>query len=180
MGFFDDFDDSDSSKKEKQDEKERTIDTSELRIDGHLFRFGDETIQISNIGSMNTSKLPLPEFPGKAIVAFVVALVMFSDSNTAVIAVAPAVLGFIWIRAWLKDMRIAKEGAFLNITMNSGARYAILFRNKEYIRKFRSKFDSIFADDGAKPINATFDMRSGNFLDHSPVSNSTMTGVVNK
>lgn len=165
-----------------QKQNGQRIETSELIINGNLFRFGDETINISNIASMNTSDLPVPAGPGKTILVLVlIALGGLAAQHIVGVIVAVgcvALAVYLW-RSSKEEAEAAKQAGYLNITLNAGVQYSIFFFKKEYIKNFRAKFDEIFYSGGKNQVQAVFDMRSGNFITDSSVSGSNLVGKAN-
>ena len=134
----------------------RKIKTDELIIDGHLLKWKNVTVQISNISSITTWEIK-PRFPILSIILGIVGIVLlilveydrsFRYMDLDAYGTAALVFAFIRFIIWLIAYLMSKNLQYLHIYMASGAVYSILFKNKEFAQEVLQLFARIFKDGG--------------------------------
>ena len=149
------------------DNSNKKIITAKLIIEGHLLKWDNVTIQISNISSVTAWKIEPPPFPTTAVllsVALGFAGMAYTPLGGAFLIVA---LGFIFW--WQQEYRESKEKEYLNICTNSGIIYSILFNNKEFMRKVLRAFAIIFRDGEKAGIELNMNIVNSTFSGDSAV-----------
>ena len=139
------------------------IKTDELIIEGHLLRWENVTVQISNISSITAWNAKSPDFPIGAVVLIVFSIISFAMNTSETsrymsyyhrvsiftpLGVVLLVIAGILIFNWSKECEEAKHRNYLKIYMNSCVVYSILFRNKDFMHEVLRVFAEIFKDGG--------------------------------
>ena len=151
-------------------QKKEVIKTSNIIIEGHLFKFHNLTIQISNISMMNVVNAEVPEFPWKKVgIAVLLSIVAAAESGGAIIALIALAAAVFWGYTWYKEKTENKNSAYLHLVLNSGQAYFIYCRDKNFLYKFRNLFNEIFANGGKEGVSYNFNLNKCTFSDHSSV-----------
>lgn len=124
--------------------KEKVIETDELQIRGHLLRWRDVVIQISNISQIAIGNYPKPPFPLWAVAAILIG--MFFWSFNAFIGMIGVLLGGGVIAMWYESWWSRKDHKFLHLYLNSGTTFSFLFEEETFLRKVLDVFANIFED----------------------------------
>ena len=124
------------------DSKNKVIETQNFSIRGHLLRWYDTAIQISNISMISTAPLPTPRFPLWTLAGAVIGMVLlsqesyYSDFSTfQVIGMGVLTVCVIAIIAWATVVQDAKEKKYLHIFLNSGYVYSFVFRDQDFLKQ---------------------------------------------
>lgn len=131
--------------------KEKFIETSSLRITGHLLQWEDVAIQISNISIISTANIQLPRFPVWAVIAAVIGLALvdvLKMVSLLVLALACVVIYF-----WYSETEKKKKLKALTISLNSGEIFSIIFTDAAFLKRVLSVFSNIFEEG---PTHATY------------------------
>ncbi|MBQ6987217.1 MAG: hypothetical protein IJQ25_09545 [Oscillibacter sp.] len=139
------------------DPKSKVVETSELQIRGHLLRWSDTVIQLSNISMVSTTELPVPRFPAFAILAAIAGCVLlamdsrsyYHDETLQMLGCVGIGVSIALIILWAIACGANKGKTYLNLALNSGTVYSFLFTNKEFMRQVLQVFANIF-ESGAK------------------------------
>lgn len=161
--------------------KEKSIETSELRIKGNILCWHDTMIQLSNISYISTSPLELIEFPKYSILMIIAAILLFSIN--ILVSVVLLVCSIVWIYRWFKINEIRKYKTVLNISMNSGNNLCILFGSGgSFLDDVLKVLEEIIIDGGVGEQNVDINIRhcniSGNahILDNLNISKGGFYG----
>ena len=169
--------------------KEKQVKTQRLSIVGHLLRWEDVVIQISNISLISTSNFKQTALPVWAIVMRVIGVILLPFIWWA--GLLCLALGIFVIWAWYTENQKTKKYKYLNIQLNSGRMFSLLFENKEFLNQVLDVFANIFEDDDyrAKNRDIRIDIQNCHVEDRSnlnvEVSNSsadhggTVIGAIN-
>ena len=189
----------------QSDPKEKTIEVDEFTIKGHLLRWKDVVIQISNISLVTAVDVVPPEevSPGTALRQLCGALIALAGMLSLLMGLLGAAIGamrgddagtFLGLGVILSIAGIAMIAyrgqvstpptkRYLDIYLNSGNRYSLLFEDNAFRRKVLNFFSMIFQDGATeikvpttieikdpatknkvlKPINITIDIKNSEF-----------------
>ncbi len=147
--------------------KERIVETNNLLIRGNLLLWKGVIIQISNISLLTTADFNGPSFPIWSFLLIILGFAMFSNAILAGIALI--LISIFIIFRWYKKTQIAKNRKYLNILLNSGQTYSILFNNHAFLSKVFKVLANIL-DDGVSPnTNYYIDMSNCTIANNSSV-----------
>lgn len=111
--------------------KESKIDTNALNIQGNILSWDDTTLQLSNISSISTAILKKLSFPMWTIVCFLIGMVIGEASG--MVAGTLIIVGLVGICFWFAENKDRSRMICLSIIMNSGERFCILFRDRNFL-----------------------------------------------
>ncbi|WP_317380602.1 hypothetical protein [uncultured Intestinimonas sp.] len=131
--------------------KEKQVKTQRLSIVGHLLRWDDVVIQISNISLISTSNLQQTPMPFWAIILIIFGVVLLPIIWWA--SLLCLALGILVIWAWYKETKKTEKYKYLNIQLNSGRMFSLLFENQEFLNQVLDVFANIFEDDNDQAQN---------------------------
>ena len=137
--------------------KEKTVQTKQLLIQGHLLRWEGVIIQISNISLITSTNLNPPGFPIWAAIAVLAGIALLKPI-WYVGLIALAVGGFS-IYSWYSEYEQAKDHKYLNILLNSGFTYSILFSNEAFLDEVMCVFANIFENGEEYSTNYYIDIK---------------------
>jgi len=120
--------------------KDKVIETENFTIRGHLLRWGDTAIQISNISSVSIELPHVADIPYHWILILSIAGAWFINDGELTIGTLIASLGIFFFCvicvAVLTGFAVAGLGMQLKIRMDSGDVYSFSFsKNKEFMRQ---------------------------------------------
>ena len=98
--------------------KEKVIETDELQVRGHLLRWKDVVIQISNISQISVGNYPRPPFPLWTIAAILIGLCFLPYNKF--IGMIGLLVGIAVIAMWYESWWDKKDYKFLRLYLNSG------------------------------------------------------------
>lgn len=139
--------------------KENNIVTEQLEIQGNLLRWEGTIIQISNISLITTSNLSTPRFPLWSLLLALAGIVAIAEESLLLglfLIVVTSAIGYLWY----SDYQYAKSGKFLNLLLNSGHTYSIVFHDKKFLRKVLGVFSSIMIDGSNPAVNYNIDLNN--------------------
>ena len=151
--------------------KEKTVKTEKLLIQGHLLRWEDVVIQISNISLITSSDVITAQFPTWAGIMAVVGLALLGlvwYLGLILIAIA----GFA-IFSWYSSVQEAKNRKYLNILLNSGQTYSIMFQSKHFLNDVLQVFANIFEEGSAGGTNYYINIKDSKIDHNSSIIRST-------
>lgn len=144
--------------------KEKTVNTEKLFIQGHLLRWEDVIIQISNISLITSANVTAPQFPLWALIMAVVGLVLLKPIwYIGLILIAIAIFAFF---AWYSSVQDAKNSKYLNILLNSGQTYLIMFQSKHFLNDVLQVFANIFEEGPSGNTNYYINIKDSK-IDHN-------------
>lgn len=153
--------------------KEKTVETRNLQIKGHLLQWEDVAIQISNISLVTSSDVQPSQFPVGVVVLIVLAFALiFFNVIFGLILLALAVLV---CYLWYRENEKKKKLKFLHLQLNSGTTFSILFQSKEFLNEVLTVFSNIFEDGGKVSSEYYFDLKNCTITEGSSV-----VGTVNE
>ncbi len=143
------------------DSKEKVIHTDHLQIKGHLLRWNDVVIQISNISQISIGNYPVPRFPISALLILGVGLV--SLPLNILFALVMIALGVFIIVVWYREKNSKKGHKFLHLRLNSGTVFSFEFAQESFLRRVLEIFANIFEDvERTANSNVTIDIKNCN------------------
>lgn len=124
--------------------KEKVIETDELQVRGHLLRWKDVVIQISNISQISVGNYPRPPFPLWTIAAILIGLCFLPYNKF--IGMIGLLVGIAVITMWYESWWDKKDYKFLRLYLNSGTSFFFTFKEEFFLRKVLDVFANIFED----------------------------------
>ena len=172
-----------SNEIEPANEEYEALETTSLTIKGHLLRWNNYVVQISNISLVSSGEKDQPSFPKWILWTTLIGIIIlaygikessgyYSDNELAGgmigIAILLLAIAVIALVIWINQVWSCQEEKYLHIHMNSGSTYSILFKDKEFLeKKVIPMFSKIF-EDGAKDNSSFYiDIRNCNIEDSS-------------
>ena len=172
-----------SNEIEPANEEYEALETTSLTIKGHLLRWNNYVVQISNISLVSSGEKDPPSFPKWILWTTLIGIIIlaygikessgyYSDNELAGgmigIAILLLAIAVIALVIWINQVWSCQEEKYLHIHMNSGSTYSILFKDKEFLeKKVIPMFSKIF-EDGAKDNSSFYiDIRNWNIEDSS-------------
>lgn len=151
--------------------KGKTIETDNLRIAGNLLGWNGALIQISNISLITTENLNTARFPLWTILCAIIGFALLRGATffgILLIITAGAACYY-----WYTKVQETKNHKYLNILLNSGYTYSILFKNDSFLDDVLLVFSNILEEDKKGKTNYFIDMES------CTITNSSVGSTVN-
>lgn len=146
--------------------KRRTIETPTLSVKGNLLFWNNTLIQINNISMITITNLEKLPFPLQAILILVVGfIILFASAPIGLIIIA---IGGGWVFLWVNKNSELDTQMHLNILLNSGNWFTILFENKDFLSEVHTILINILSSSEPN-YNITFDIKNNTFHDDSGV-----------
>lgn len=123
------------------------VETDYLYIEDNIMRWSDTIIQISNIAMVSTANIGTRPFPILSILIMLLGIGAFSFSPLLGVLLLGG--GVAWVIIWNQQHEKEKQMQLLNISLNSGTNYMILFHS----RKFLAEVFMTIADLVSKPFS---------------------------
>lgn len=169
-------------------QKSKKIETPNFSIKGNLLRWEDVVIQISNISLISSSKFQKTPFSKWNILFLLAGIVLLPI--IAYLGLLCLAVGAFLIWTWYTEKERTKNFKYLNIQLNSGRVFSLLFEDKTFLVEVLNLFATIFEDDDAAKNRSIYidiancrveDQSSVNLTvnDSSAEGGSTMIGTVN-
>lgn len=138
-------------------DKEKSIVTNELVIEGNILICTDSIVQISNISSISTYSFNKEPFPKLVLLVFLATLYAFNYSMT--MAVVLFIVGIGWLLYWNNKNKELEKKRSLNIVMNSGNSLSIVVNDEEFLQKIIKVLGAIITKGGVgnKTVNISLD-----------------------
>lgn len=148
--------------------KEKRVNTPSLSIVGRLLRWEDTIIQIDNISLISTTDFQQTSFPLWSLVLILIGLLLIRYSVfVGLICLAGAGLA-IWF--WNAEVQKTQSYKYLNIQLNSGRVFSLLFESDVFLKQVLDVFANIFEDNDLTDKNIYIDIRNCRIDDHSNVN----------
>ena len=148
--------------------KAKQVNTPSFSIVGHLLRWEDTIIQIDNISMISIASFQQAPFPLWSIVLILVGLLLIRYSIfVALLCLAGGGL-LIWF--WNIDVQKTQNYKYLNIQLNSGRVFSLLFESDMFLKQVLDVFANIFEDDNLAGKNIYIDIKNCRIDDHSNVN----------
>lgn len=144
----------------------KTIETDILNVRGNLISWKDTFIQISSISMISTTDVDKNSFPILSIVMGLIGLFVMKTS----VLIGLLLLAFcgLWIYKWYSDTERLKKLKKLNIILNSGGTYTLVFNDKLFLDQVISILENILSTSD-KNSNITFNIKDNTFEGNSSV-----------
>lgn len=140
--------------------EENFIETSELRLRGHLLTWKGIAIQISNISMMHISDVQTLKLPIWVLAILVLGVIcVFIQLIAGLILI---IVGGVFLYLWTKDVGERRKHKYLKIMLNSGRTYSIHFKDKDFLEEVFNTLENVF-ESGPNlnnTNNITFDMEN--------------------
>ena len=148
--------------------KEKRVNTPSLSIVGRLLRWEDTIIQIDNISLISTADFQQTSFPLWSLVLILIGLLLIRYSVfVGLICLAGGGLA-IWF--WNAEVQKTQSYKYLNIQLNSGRVFSLLFESDVFLKQVLDVFANIFEDNDLTDKNIYIDIRNCRIDDHSNVN----------
>ena len=160
-----------------EDSKNKVISTANLTIRGHLLKWSDTAIQISNISMVSTGDLPTPRFPPWTIIMLLVGLFVtipaaqslsashgyFDNMTVLMLAVGLVLLsiGGGGFAAWLSSVQDNASQKYLHLFLNSGNIYSFVVRDQKFLQQMLQVFANIFESGTTSETNISINTQVG-------------------
>lgn len=155
-------------------QKEKTVKTEKLLIQGQLLKWDDVVIQISNISMITASDIQGPNFPLWSVFLCLVGIYLLNMKSLWYIGVALVIIAGIVIYTWYSQKKITQAHKYLNILMNSGYTYSILFESEPFLKKVLQIFANIFEAGSGAGVNYFIDLTGCRIDNNSSVIKTVM------
>lgn len=127
------------------------IHTPTIFLERNLMIWNNHTmIQLSNISYISAENLPILVFPFLAALLIFAGLMMLMAGGAMVfMGLIVGALGGGWIYLWYKENERRRNGAILQIKMNSGNELNFEFASKDFLYVVADKLQAILINGGA-------------------------------
>ena len=168
---------------------ERKVETKNLYIKDNIIRWSDTVLQISNVSMISTANVRGKPFPILAAVLVLLGVVIGSIANqwgssgSSGMGILITTGGIVWIVVWAIQNENAKTITALNISMNSGDVFTVIFHDKQFLQEVISRMTNLI-NKPAEERNLTINIKDNTFHDGSSVfggfiDNSTKNIYIN-
>lgn len=149
--------------------KDKTVETENLLVRGNQLQWDGVLIQISNISLITTSDMNSPVYPLWAAIVGILGLVLVFNSDTWFLGLLLILVAGAASYLWYTKLKVAQQSKYLNIQLNSGRMYSILFRDEAFLKKVFHVFSNIFDEGPSSEINYHIDMKNCHIDNNSSV-----------
>lgn len=150
-------------------EKEKSIETSQLKITGNIMTWEDTMIQLANVSSISTTPLVLRGFPWWTLFIFIIGFILKKNSGFLMfLCFVIGAAGIIW---WYVINETRKESINLNLMLNSGYCFSIQFKDRTFVNKVLEVLKCIIKDGGIGQNNITINVSGNNFSGNADILN---------
>ena len=159
--------------------KVKKVETTDFRLEGYLLKWKDVMIQVNNVSMITASDLPVPPFPFWSLggPAFGILLGMFGQSiyedGIVTLGICVGIVSVGFLLYWIYEATSAQEHKCLNIFMNSGYTYSIVFKNNEFLGEVLSLLEKIFISEIDERTNYYFNIQECKIENGSLVNRGT-------
>lgn len=165
-----------------ENQEKNVIQTDSLFISGHLLRWANVVLQISNISLITTTNLQKPAFPSLCWISLFLGAFFFTLNGFFLKFLGLLLLAFSVYLAyqWYMEYQSSKTSKCLHIHMNSGRVFSIVFRSQDFLTQVLNVFANIFEQGGQASSedihidiqNCSIDMQECSFDNQSSLINS--------
>ena len=148
--------------------KEKRVNTPSLSIVGRLLRWEDTIIQIDNISLISTADFQQTSFPLWSLVLILIGLLLIRYS--VFVGLICLTGGGLAIWFWNPEVQKTQSYKYLNIQLNSGRVFSLLFESDVFLKQVLDVFANIFEDDNLAGKNIYIDIKNCRIDDHSNVN----------
>lgn len=159
---------------------DKTVETDSLYIHGHLLKWENVVVQISNISSITASNIPIEKKSQYWLWgALVIGLLGFTglmsrDKGLAISLLALSVLCIsVWWNKNEEEKKDAKKLKCLSIFLNSGSTYSIIFDDESFLQQVLQVFANIFENGAQAGTNYHINLTGCTIDNQSSVVNAT-------
>lgn len=161
------------------DSKNKVIATQNLTIRGHLLKWSDTSIQISNISMVSTASLPVPNLPMWTVVMLIIGLLVlgvsadsgYGASAGIAIGLLLSVIGGAGIAVWVSSTQDAVAQKYLHIFLNSGNVYSFIVRDQKFLQQMLQVFSNIFESGTTNETNFQINVQGCEIRENGAVVN---------
>lgn len=129
-------------------DKVKSIETKNLMIKGNIIEWPGTMIQLSNISCISTADMALKPFPWLSLLVMALGVGLGVEKVNGIIAFLIVLAGLTWIFLWHKKNEQLKENTYLNILLNSGDKFQILFSYAPFLDKVLNVLEEILIEGG--------------------------------
>ncbi len=124
------------------------IETPQLIIKGNIMIWHETMIHLTNVSCISTRPLPATMFPIFSLIFLVAGAISLSIHLNIAISLILLSIGGVWIYNWYLVNKDRKMNTILNIIMNSGSCFQIVFNDKDFLGKVLTVLEQIIIDGG--------------------------------
>lgn len=156
--------------------KDNVIETNELQIRGHLLRWKDMVIQISNISQISIGNYSAQKFPLWSLV--IVSAGLLCLYFNILIGLMVTLFGAGIILEWYQQWQSKKDLKFLHLYLNSGTFFSFIFESEDFLYKVLEVFANIFENVEENVNNSvTIDIKNCTVQDNGNIIQTLNSGV---
>lgn len=145
----------------------KSIDTPMLFIKNNIMTWDYTVVQLSNVSYISTSQIEPVKFPTWTLVGLIMGMATFSINF--ILSICILAISGIFIYKWYMNNEERKKEKCLNIGMNSGKTFYILFKEEEFLRKVVAVLQEIFREGGVGKEIVSINIRDCKFGGHAKV-----------
>ncbi len=125
----------------------KTIKTAYLTIEGNLLKWAGTIIQLSNVSLVSTANVAEKPFPIISVLIGLVAIGLIWIGKFAIVfGIVTTISAAYWIYSWREDNHELRQMQKLNILLNSGLTYTIVFYDRKFLAEVMRCFEKILRD----------------------------------
>lgn len=140
------------------------IDTEILKVTGNLISWKNTILQIINISMISTTDITKQPFPLWSLLLALIGIIAFSLNPFIAILLLAVSVG--WIYLWYKKRSESKKHKRLNIVLNSGSVFSLVFEDQEFLDKVISVLTEILSAQKTDS-NITFNIKNSTYYEET-------------
>lgn len=149
--------------------KDMTVETENLLVRGNQLQWDGVMIQISNISLITTSDMNAPVYPIWAAIVGIVGLFFVFNSDTWLLGLLLVLVGGAASYFWYTKFNASHRYKYLNIQLNSGRMFSILFNDEAFLKKVFHVLSNILDEGLSSEINYHIDLKNCQIDNNSSV-----------
>lgn len=126
--------------------KMKPIRTDNLILEGYLLMWKNAMIDVDNISMVTASDLPVPAFPGFSLLTFLAGVALYLGFGEESIGVLLLLAGAGWFGLWCYQAYSVAGHKCLNLFLNSGYTYSIIFNNDAFLEEVLTTLIMVFKE----------------------------------
>lgn len=152
------------------------IKTKDMIVSKNIIKFNETTIQLSNVSQVLVGK-PALQIPFIPIIILVISIILILSGSLEgivfLIVFLFAIVSAISVYRFYVEFR--KDTHYLNLNLNSGKHYAILFQTSEFANEVRLIIEDAFNRANQKEMIINIEHQQITNGDHSNINYGTQT-----
>ncbi len=139
-----------------QMKKEKCIETTNLTIKGNLVTWKGTMIQLDNISCISTENMAEKAFPFISLLPLIIGILLHEYVVVMLLLIAASLA---WIYLWGKKNDDLQSMKLLNILLNSGDTFQLVFTDLSFLDKVEKVFETILIDGNSKNQDISIDIK---------------------